>query len=88
MIDFLILISERTIVIGLAILGALMVTAGSLVARPTRPESPPEHAQANAPEAPDGQTLLSRSLTRVGYAVTMLSIVLFIVAGFVSDLRP
>ncbi|KUO58644.1 MAG: hypothetical protein APF80_08860 [Alphaproteobacteria bacterium BRH_c36] len=81
MIDALILISQRHIVISLAIIGALLVTAGSLVAKP-RGRNMPE------PAGDDARGVLARRLTTVGYVVTMTSIALFIVAGFVSDLRP
>ena len=82
MIDFLILISQRHIVIALAVVGALLVTAGSLVSKP-RGRNAPETVEPD-----DEQSMLAKRLTTVGYAVTMISIVLFIVAGFVSDLRP
>lgn len=81
MIDFLILISQRHIVIALAIVGALLVTAGSLMSRPGGKGAP-------EPDEDDPQTVLARSLTTFGYVVTMTSVALFIVAGFVSDLRP
>lgn len=83
MIDFLIAISQREIVIALAIIGALLVTAGSLVAKPRGRNKP-----VPSPASEDGQDTLARRLTRVGYAVTMVSVALFIIAGFVSDLRP
>jgi len=82
MIDVLILISQRHIVIALAIVGALLVTAGSLVSKP-RSRNAPEPDRRD-----DEQSVLARRLTTVGYVVTMASIALFIVAGFVSDLRP
>lgn len=81
MIDALILISQRPIVIALAVVGALLVTAGSLVAKP-RGRNMPE------PAADDAQSVLAKRLTTFGYVVTMVSVALFIVAGFVSDLRP
>ncbi len=82
MIDLLIQISQRHIVIALAVVGALLVTAGSLVAKPRGRNEP----EANEPDSKQG--LLAKRLTTVGYVVTMVSIALFIVAGFVSDLRP
>lgn len=81
MIDFLILVSQRPIVIALALAGALLVTAGSLMAKPGGPGKPQR-------EKNDSGNLLARRLTQIGYAVTFTSIALFIVAGFVSDLRP
>lgn len=81
MIDALILISQRPVVIALAIVGALLVTAGSLITKP-RPPGTPE------PDEEDLRGTFAQRLTTAGYVVTMASIALFIVAGFVSDLRP
>ncbi|MBU2582096.1 MAG: hypothetical protein KJ622_10295 [Alphaproteobacteria bacterium] len=81
MIDLLIQISQRPIVITLAIAGALLVTAGSLVAKPRGSDTP-------EPAVDDARGTLARRLTNIGYVVTMVSVALFIVAGFVSDLRP
>lgn len=82
MIDLLITLSQRPIVVALAIIGALLVTAGSLLAKP-RPK------QGSKAASPGGEedSVLPRWLTQLGYAVTFTSIVLFIIAGFVSDLR-
>lgn len=81
MVDALFFISQRPIVIALAIFGAALVTAGSLAAR-SRQQG------GRAPSSIRRQDPLSRGLTILGYAVTLTSIVLFIIAGFVSDLRP
>lgn len=67
MLEFLALITQRPVVIVLAITGALLVTAGSYMAKPDKP------------------TKASRSLTVVGYVLTVLSVLLFIIAGFMSD---
>ncbi len=80
LIDALILISQRPVVITLALVGAALVTAGSLTARANRPGGKISDR--------DRQTPLSRTLTSSGYAITGASILLFIIAGFVSDLRP
>lgn len=78
MIDFLILVSERPVVITLALLGAALVIAGSLTARPIKP--------GHTPSSLTRQSALSRGLTIVGYTITGGSILLFIIAGFVSDI--
>ena len=80
MIDALIFISQRPIVITLALMGAALVIAGSLTARASVPEDKAAMS--------DQRSLLSRGLTSSGYVVTFASILLFIIAGFVSDLRP
>jgi len=95
-IDALIFISQRPIVITLAIVGALFVTAGSLMVKPEPRRAPGQGGRFQEPAAPpventappDLRTQLAGYLTRSGYAITMFSIALFIVAGFVSDLRP
>lgn len=86
MIDVLIFASQRPVVITLAITGALLVTAGSLIAKP-RGKGDVSRRWGKEP-SDHGQSLLAQRLTKVGYAVTLISIALFIVAGFVSDLRP
>lgn len=67
MIEFLTFIAQRPVVIALAITGALLVTAGSYMAKPGH------------------TTVRSRSVTKLGYVLTGLSVVLFITAGFLSD---
>ncbi len=69
MIEMLAALAQRPIVAALAITGALLVSAGALVARPDRKE--PRRAAA-------------QYLTMAGYALTMASIFLFIAAGFLS----
>ncbi len=83
MIDALVFISQRPIVIAFAILGAALVMAGSLTARSgtARSSLPDNAAKGKAP-----RSALSRHLTTTGYVITFVSITLFIIAGFVSDL--
>ena len=83
MIDALIFVSQRPVVITLAILGALLVTAGSLVHKPV--QAPSGGSRNSSSQRKRG---LAMHLTRSGYAITCTSILLFIIAGFVSDLRP
>ena len=96
-IDALIFISQRPIVIACALLGAGLVVAGSLVGvsqHPSRSDhASPQTWQPNSQtetsnDATDNANTWSQRLTRAGYAITFTSIALFIVAGFVSDLRP
>ncbi|MFV0368670.1 MAG: hypothetical protein ACK5KM_09440 [Hyphomicrobiaceae bacterium] len=70
MLDILATLAQRQYVIALAIVGALLVTAGSLAARPG----------SNTPQRP-----FSRQLTLTGYVLTGVSMLLFIIAGFLSD---
>ncbi|MCB1520785.1 MAG: hypothetical protein KDJ37_09440 [Hyphomicrobiaceae bacterium] len=67
MLDMLMAVAQRPIVITLAILGALLVTAGSLAAG-SNPKAPPRP--------------IARFLSLSGYVITMVSVVLFITAGF------
>ncbi len=85
MIDALIFISQRPFVISLAVLGALLVTAGALLAKPQRSTSGSGN-KMSVPAPHDNKSPLARHLTSAGYAITFASIVLFIIAGFVSDL--
>ncbi len=82
MIDVLTYLSQRSIVVALAIIGALLVTAGSLLAKRGTPGRQPASTPEKSPR------VLSHSLTVLGYVLTITSIVLFIVAGFVSNLAP
>lgn len=79
-VDTLIFVSQRPVVIALAVIGALLVTAGGLAAKSGAPGDA-RRREANV------QTPLSRALTLTGYVVTGISVTLFIIAGFVSDLR-
>jgi len=81
-IDALIFLSQRPVVITLAVLGALLVIAGALTAKPERAGDKVQ------PSPPARKRPLARHLTSSGYVITFASIVLFIIAGFVSDLRP
>lgn len=83
MVDVLIFMSQRPVVITLAVLGALLVTAGSLVQKPARSQT--NTAAGSRSGAKSG---LAKHLTTSGYVITFASILLFIIAGFVSDLRP
>ncbi len=69
MLEMLNTLAQRPIVAILAIAGALLVTAGALVASPD-PKAPPRPA--------------AQYLTVAGYALTIASIFLFIAAGFLS----
>jgi hypothetical protein len=69
MLDMLNTLSQRPIVAILAITGALLVSAGALVASPD-PKMPPRPA--------------AQYLTVAGYALTIASVFLFIAAGFLS----
>ncbi|MFN3868672.1 MAG: hypothetical protein ACK4MF_06365 [Hyphomicrobiaceae bacterium] len=68
MLELLMSLAQRPVVIALAISGALLVTAGSLMQGPRK-----------APPRPVG-----RWLSRIGYTLTFVSILLFIVAGYLS----
>lgn len=69
MLEVLTLLSQRWVIVLLAIVGALMVTADGLMTGNTAGKAQPAHITA---------------LSRAGYAATAISILLFIVAGFMS----
>ncbi|MEP2942811.1 MAG: hypothetical protein ABJM86_05610 [Hyphomicrobiales bacterium] len=83
MIDILIFISQRPVVITLAILGGLLVTSASLFSNPKQNNQP-----INGKRIKQEPTKLSKRLIVAGYSVMFVSMALFIIAGFVSDLRP
>jgi len=74
MIDALIFISQREIVFVFALIGGVIATIGGYRDR------------ARAQNKEERKRILT--LTHLGYGITALSVLLFIVAGFVSDLRP
>ena len=63
------MLTQRPVIITLAIGGALIATAGSIILH-SRRDNPPAWA---------------RHVMRVGYAITWASIGLFIVAGFLAS---
>ena len=65
-------LTARPTIIGLAVLGALLATAGNVLLR------------GDAATKPAVGPVLARRLLWLGYAITAVSIVLFIVAGFLS----
>ncbi|MGD9667751.1 MAG: hypothetical protein AB7U75_01705 [Hyphomicrobiaceae bacterium] len=69
MLELLASVAQRPVVAVLAIAGALLVSAGALVASPD-PKAPPRPS--------------AQYLTVAGYALTIASIFLFIAAGFLS----
>lgn len=64
MLEFLALLTQRPVVIVLAITGALLVTASSFIAKP------------------EDESQTARRVSIAGYVITGLSVLLFIVAGF------
>lgn len=67
-LDLIAFMTQRTVIVGLAIAGAMMVMASSLLG-------------GRDPANPDRRAML---LSKAGYAVTFVSIILFIAAGFLS----
>lgn len=59
---------QREVIIALALVGAVIATIGSVLVHRKKP-APPPHA---------------RLVLRLGYALTFVSVGLFIVAGFVG----
>ena len=80
MLDFLFYISAKKVVVALAILGALLVALGPLFVK-----------YGKSVDASAGLNkkfeLIEKLLGRLGYGLVGLSITLFIIAGFIVDLR-
>ena len=80
MLDFLFYISAKKVVVACAILGALLVTLGPLCLKYGK------FVDASA-ELNKKFELMEKLLGRAGYGFVGLSITLFIIAGFIVDLR-
>ena len=80
MLEFLFYISAKKVVVACAILGALLATLAPLFMK---------YAKFFDASGILGRKseLIEKSLTRVGYGFVGLSISLFIIAGFIVDLR-
>ena len=83
MLEFLFWISAKKNVVALALLGAVLVTIAPQVNKWVEQKQNPEssHKQKLLAQA------LEKFLVRVGYAFAGLSITLFIIAGFIVDLK-
>jgi hypothetical protein len=83
MLEFLFWISAKKNVVALALLGAVLVTIA--------PQANKWVKQHPKPESDQKRQLLAQALEkffiRVGYAFVGLSITLFIIAGFIVDLK-
>ena len=102
MLDFLFLISAKPVVVTLATIGAILATfsaaieklltgkdAGKIAGKINTP-----HATGPTPDDgnPKNKHHLSKAsfgswLNRLGYGIMGISVVLFIIAGFIVDLR-
>ena len=83
MLEILFWISAKKIVVAFALLGATVVTIAPKVCEWAKPKgnSASEHKRKLLPQN------LEKFLVRVGYTFVGLSISLFIVAGFIVDLK-
>ena len=83
MLEFLFWISAKKIVVAFAFLGAVFVTIASMTGKFA------ERRMSNGSnqEVSRLAQALEKSLVRVGYAFVGLSITLFIIAGFIVDLK-
>lgn len=68
--DLLAMMTSRPLIISLAVVGALLVVLASLMKKQAEEQ---------------GLTGSALFINRLGYALTFVSIALFIVAGFLSD---
>ena len=83
MLEFLFWISAKKNVVALALLGAALVTIAPQVSKwvEQKQKSESDHTQQILAQA------LEKFFIRVGYAFVGLSITLFIIAGFIVDLK-
>ena len=83
MLEILFWISAKKIVVAFALLGATFVTAAPKISKWAEPK---ENLDKNYKQKLSPQNL-EKFLVRVGYTFVGLSISLFIVAGFIVDLK-
>ena len=83
MLEILFWISAKKIVVAFALLGAIVVTIAPKISKWAEPE---ESSASNYKQKLLPQNL-EKFLVRVGYTFVGLSISLFIVAGFIVDLK-
>ena len=83
MLEILFWISAKKIVVAFALLGATFVTTAPKISEWAEPK---ENADKNYEQKLSPQNL-EKFLVRVGYTFVGLSISLFIVAGFIVDLK-
>ena len=83
MLEILFWISAKKIVVAFALLGATVVTIAPKISKWAEPKENSEdnHARKLLPQN------IEKFLVRVGYTFVGLSISLFIVAGFIVDLK-
>ena len=80
-LELLFVVSSKPVVVGLACLGALLATLAPL-ARRLQDRAGKSRGSVNQP----GRTGIEGMMVRAGYGVMGVSVLLFIVAGFISDL--
>ena len=83
MLEFLFWISEKKIVVAFALLGAVFVT---IAPKASKWAQRSKNFKNNQKQIPLAQAL-EKFLVRVGYTFVGLSISLFIIAGFIVDLK-
>ena len=83
MLEILFWISAKKIVVAFALLGATFVTAAPKISKWVEPK---ENLDKNYKQKLSPQNL-EKFLVRVGYTFVGLSITLFIIAGFIVDLK-
>ena len=98
MLDFLFLISAKPVVVTLATIGAILATFSVAIekfftGKTVDMNSDKNHIHPAAKpafdknESPRPKTSFGRWLNRLGYGIMGVSVILFIIAGFIVDLR-
>ncbi len=83
MLEFLFWISAKKIVVAFALLGAFLVSIAPKASKCAERKINPGSNQGGSSFA----QAVEKLLVRVGYALVGLSITLFIIAGFIVDLK-
>ena len=83
MLEALFWASSKTNVIATAILGAALVTFSPIIGKLLARKSFKSDGQLEQ----KNRELITNYTTKIGYAVMILSVTLFIIAGFIVDMR-
>jgi hypothetical protein len=92
MLDFLFLISAKPVVVTLATIGAVLATFSAaiekfLIGKDSKDPAPYDGRAATKNKQPRSKASIGSWLNRLGYGIMGISVVLFIIAGFIVDLQ-
>ena len=92
MLDFLFLISAKPVVVTLATIGAVLATFSVaiekfIIGKHSKDPAPYDGGATTKNKQPRSKASIGSWLNRLGYGIMGISVVLFIIAGFIVDLQ-